>query len=108
MKAPRSIKISTTKELLFIKAEMKMKYSNHQPTDIPENIVIDATCPTSDLKILLPPQEELLILVQKRFQFGDRFTLDDEFDVEDIQISIYNDALTIKIYAELKEDKIKC
>ena len=107
MKAPRSIKISNTKELLFIKAELKFKYSDHQPTDIPENVVIDATCPTSDLKILLPPQEELLILVQNRFQFGDRFTLDEEFEVDDIQISIYNDALTIKIYADLKEERIK-
>lgn len=103
MKKKRSIMISRTKNLLYTNAESKYQYVNHQRTDVLENVVVDATCPDIEVKILLPPKEELLNIVQSRFQFGDRFVLDDVFDVEDIQVSIYNDALTVKIYATLKE-----
>ncbi len=101
----RSVKISSTKMQLFKKAAPKYCYIDGQKTDQLESITIEATCPECDVKIILPPHLELLREIETHFQFGSRFSLEELFEVEDIQVSIYKDELSVKIYANLRREE---
>lgn len=104
MKSFFKLKYSDIKMLLFKKAALKPLYVNGQKTDTLEAVTVEATCSTCDLKIVLPPQAELLDIIESRFQFGDRFALEEEFDVEDIQICMFGETLSVKVYAQLRKE----
>lgn len=100
----RNISINALKEGLFDHAAQKPFYLKGQATDKIENTVLFIFVKGGSAQVLLPPEEGLDEKLNSRFDFGQKFFIEDTFDIEDIKISIYNGELSIKIFATLKED----
>lgn len=79
----------------------KKRYENGQATDEFESTVIEIGVKgVGNCQIVLPYRKGLAEEIDQQLEYGDLFAPSDVFEIVDTQVSIYNNALSIKYLAK--------
>lgn len=99
----KSILVNSLNEAIIDHAADKKLFVDGKATDKLENCVVSIFVKGGPAQILLPPEEGLAEKLNNRFSFGEKILIEDFFEILDIKISVYNNELSIKYFATLKE-----
>lgn len=79
----------------------KKHYENGKPTDEFESTVVEIGVKgVGNCQIVLPYRKGLAEEIDQQLEYGDLFAPSDVFEIVDTQVSIYNNALSIKYLAK--------
>lgn len=100
----KKVTINALKAVIYGEAKDSPHYDvNGKRTDTIENVAIKCYTKEGAVQVLIPPEEGLAARLNAHFSFGEVLNVDDVFDIEDISIGIYKDALSVKFLATLRE-----
>lgn len=92
-----------TRKVLFMGAEDKQEYKDGKPTGNFGSTVLNVTSKEfGTLGLVFPYRQGLAEKCEEEMEFGELVSVPDLGQVIDVAISIYNDALSLKIQMEEK------